>query len=335
MSHGSARRRLHITLEEWRLKAPFRITGHVFTSTRVVVARVADGAHEGRGEAAGVYYLNDTPAKAAAQLEAVRDAIEAGLDRAELQNLLPPGAARNALDSALWDLDSQLTGQPAWALAGLDPPRRLVTTFTLGADAPHAMASTARSYQARALKLKLTGDDLDAERVRQVHAACPAALLAVDANQGFTPETLAALWPTLQGCNVTLVEQPFPVGREAWLDGMQRPIPVAADESVQSAADIEQLVGRFDVVNIKLDKSGGLTEALAMAHRARALGLGVMVGNMTGTSLCMAPAFLLGQICDISDLDGPIFLAEDRVPGVHYDAGMIGIPRAFWGGLKT
>jgi L-alanine-DL-glutamate epimerase-like enolase superfamily enzyme len=228
-----------------------------------------------------------------------------------------------------------MTGQPAWALAGLDPPRCLVTTFTLGADAPHIMAGTARSYQAQALKLKLTGDALDAERVRQVHVACPTAQLAVDANQGFTPETLAALWPVLQDCNVKLVEQPFPVGRDAWLDGMERPIPVAADESVQSSADIERLVGRFDVINIKLDKSGGLTEALAMAHRARALGLGVMVGNMTGTSLCMAPAFLLGQICDISDLDGPIFLAEDRMPGVSYDAGTIGIPLAFWGELKT
>ena len=333
MNPYPARRRLRVTLEDWKLKSPFRITGHVFTSTRVVVAQIAEGAHEGRGEAAGVYYLNDTPANAAAQIEALRDAIEAGLGRAELQNVLPPGAARNALDCALWDLDSRITGQPVWALAGLDPPRRLVTTFTVGADAPHIMAGTARSYQAQALKLKLTGDDLDAERVRQVHAACPTAQLAVDANQGFTPETLAALWPVLQDCAVMLVEQPFPVGKDAWLDGMERLIPVAADESVQSSADIQQLAGRFDVVNIKLDKSGGLTEALAMAHRARACGLGVMVGNMTGTSLCMAPAFLLGQICDISDLDGPIFLAEDRVPGVHYETGTIGIPRAFWGGV--
>jgi L-alanine-DL-glutamate epimerase-like enolase superfamily enzyme len=322
-------------LEDWKLRYPFRITGHVFTSTRVVVAYVEDGGHTGRGEAAGVYYLDDTPAKAAAQLEALQDAIEAGLDRSELQNLVPPGAARNALDCALWDLDWQMSGQPAWAVAGLDRPRPLVTTFTLGADAPDIMASTAQSYGARALKLKLTGNELDAERVRQVHAACPAAQLAIDANQGFTPDTLAALLPVLQACNVTLVEQPFRVGSEAWLDGMQRPIPIAADESVQSLADIDGLVGRFDVINIKLDKCGGLTEALAMAHRARALGLGVMVGNMTGTSLCMAPAFLLGQICDISDLDGPIFLSEDRVPAVQYEDGMIAIPHAFWGGVEA
>jgi L-alanine-DL-glutamate epimerase-like enolase superfamily enzyme len=139
----------------------------------------------------------------------------------------------------------------------------------------------------------------------------------------------------LRSCNVTLVEQPFPVGKESWLDGMARPIRIAADESVQTSADIEALRGRFDVVNIKLDKSGGLTEALAMARRASALGLGVMVGNMTGTSLCMAPAFLLGQICDVADLDGPVFLARDRTPGVRYMDGMIGIPDAFWGGLAA
>jgi L-alanine-DL-glutamate epimerase-like enolase superfamily enzyme len=326
-------RHLRIELEDWQLKAPFRITGHVFTSTPVVVARIAEGPHEGRGEAAGVYYRNDTPAAAAAQLEAVRGAVEAGLDRAALQTLLPAGAARNALDCALWDLESQITGTPAWHLAGLAPPRRLVTTFTLSADTPAAMAQAARAYNARALKLKLTGDALDEERIRHVHAACPDAELAVDANQGFTPATLEALWPVLQSSNVTLVEQPFPVGQEAWLDGMARPIRIAADESVQSSADIAALPGRFDMINIKLDKSGGLTEALAMAHHARALGLGVMVGNMTGTSLCMAPALLLGQIADLADLDGPVFLAHDRVPGVRYEDGMICIPEAFWGGL--
>jgi len=332
---AQARHRLTVTLEDWALKQPFRITGHVFTSTPVIVATVAEGVHEGRGEAAGVYYRGDTPQAAATTLERHRDAIEAGLGRADLQTLLTAGAARNALDCALWDLDSQRTGRPAWSLAGLAPPRRLLTTFTLGADTPDVMAEAAGRYEARALKLKLTGDELDADRVRAVHAACPAAQLAVDANQGFTPETLAALWPTLQGCGVMLVEQPFPVGQDAWLDGMARPIPIAADESVQTAADIASLCGRFDVVNIKLDKSGGLTEGLAMARHARALGLGVMVGNMTGTSLCMAPAFLLGQICDIADLDGPIFLAADRSPGVSYAGGEIGIPHAFWGGIAT
>jgi len=335
MKGAAPRRRLGVTLEDWALKTPFRITGHVFTSTPVVLVTVAEGPHEGRGEAAGVYYLNDTPAAAAVQLEAVRAAVEAGLQRNALQTLLPAGCARNALDCALWDLEWQRTGTPAWSLAGVGAPRRLVTTFTLGADAPDAMAQAARAYDARALKLKLTGDALDGERVIAVHAACPDAELAVDANQGFTPDTLDALWPVLEAGNVTLVEQPFPAGRESWLDGMARPIRIAADESAQTTLDIDSLRGRFDVVNIKLDKSGGLTEALAMAAHARACGLGVMVGNMTGTSLCMAPAFLLGQLCDVADLDGPVLLARDRTPGVRYANGMIGIPEAFWGGVAT
>jgi L-alanine-DL-glutamate epimerase-like enolase superfamily enzyme len=328
-------RSLRIALESWALKQPFRITGHVFTSTEVVVAYVRDGMHEGRGEAAGVYYLGDTPEKAAAQIETVRDAVEAGLDRARMQTLLPPGAARNALDCALWDLEAQQTGQPAWQSANIAAPRPLVTTFTLGADAPAAMADAARAYDARALKLKLVGDTLDAARLRAVRRACPEADMAVDANQGFTPATLTELWPVLLECGVTLVEQPYPVGKEFWLDGAARPIPIAADESAQTSADMETLPDRFDVVNIKLDKAGGLTEALAMAARGRELGLKIMVGNMTGTSLCMAPAFLLGQICDIADLDGPIFLAEDRPLAVRYADGRISIPVPFWGAVAA
>jgi L-alanine-DL-glutamate epimerase-like enolase superfamily enzyme len=330
--------RLHltVTLEEWTLKRPFHITGHVFTETPVVVAEISDGTHTGRGEAAGVYYRDDLPAQAAATLEALRPRIEAGIDRAALTALLPPGCARNALDCALWDLEAAVLRRPVWDLAGLAPPRPLLTTFTLGAEAPEVMAEGARAYVgARALKLKLNGDAQDGARVTAVRAACPGAVLAVDANQGFTPESLRALWPVLTGCGVVLVEQPYPVGREAWLDGHDRPIPIAADESVQSLADIDGLRGRFDMVNIKLDKSGGLTEALAMARHARALGLGVMVGNMTGTSLAMAPAFVLGQICDVVDLDGPVFLAKDRPPAVTYRDGLISLETPFWGGMAS
>jgi L-alanine-DL-glutamate epimerase-like enolase superfamily enzyme len=340
MDSHKAATRLHLTvrLEEWPLKRPFHITGHVFTATPVVVAEISDGVHTGRGEAAGVYYRNDLPAQAAAAMEAVRPRIEAGIDRAGLAALLPPGCARNALDCALWDMEAQAARVPVWELAGLAAPHPLLTTFTLGAEAPGVMAAGARAYAqayegARALKLKLNGDGQDGARVAAVRAACPDAILAVDANQGFTPGTLQALWPILTGCGVTLVEQPYPVGNEAWLDAHDRAIPIAADESVQSLADIDALRGRFDIVNIKLDKSGGLTEALAMARRARALGLGVMVGNMTGTSLAMAPAFVLGQLCDVVDLDGPVFLAEDRTPGMHYRDGMVDIPVPFWGGV--
>jgi L-alanine-DL-glutamate epimerase-like enolase superfamily enzyme len=331
------RLRLTVRLEQWQLKRPFHITGHIFTATPVIVVEISDGVHIGRGEAAGVYYRDDLPEHAAARLEAVRPRIEIGIDRHQVAALLPPGCARNALDCALWDLEAQASCNPVWEIAGLGAPRPLLTTFTLGAEAPEQMAAGASAYirveGARALKLKLKGDSLDAERVNAVRAACPDVILAVDANQGLTPPSLQALWPVLTGCGVTLVEQPYPVGQEAWLDTHDHPIPIAADETVQSLADIETLQGRFDIVNIKLDKCGGLTEALAMAKHARALGLGVMVGNMTGTSLAMAPAFVLGQLCDVVDLDGPVFLASDRTTGVRYRNGMVDIPISFWGGV--
>jgi L-alanine-DL-glutamate epimerase-like enolase superfamily enzyme len=329
-------RRLQIALEAWPLDRPFRITGHVFTATPVIVVEVSDGTHTGRGEAAGVYYRNDRPDEAAAVLESLRAAVEVGLDRAALGMLLPPGGARNALDCALWDLEARQTGRAVWSLAGLEPPRPLLTTFTVGADDPEVMASVAKSYAGtRAIKLKLTGDGRDAARVAAVRADCPDVWLAVDANQGFTPDSLQAALPAFVEHRVMLVEQPFPVGRDAWLDGMARPIPVAADESAQSLEDLDGLCGRFDVVNIKLDKCGGLSEGLAMARRAQALGLGVMVGNMMGTSLAMAPAFVLGQLCDVVDLDGPVFLRRDRAPAVVYRDGMISIDEAFWGGVRS
>lgn len=328
--------RLDIALEDWKLRRPFQITGHVFTATRVLVVTLRADGYAGRGEAAGVYYLQDTPDAAAQALDALRPRIEAGITRQAAQALLPPGAARNALDCALWDLQSARSGLSVAALAGLQAPRPLVSAFTLGAEAPALMAEAARAYRgAQAIKLKLTGDGTDAARVAAVREACPQATLYVDANQGFTPQTLEDLWAPLLACGVKLVEQPFPRGQEHLLDGLARPIPVAADESVLTLADVETLPGLFDVVNIKLDKSGGLTEALAMAQRARALGLGVMVGNMTGTSLAMAPAFVLGQICDICDLDGAIFLAEDRTPAVQYHDGQVFLPEAFWGGIAT
>jgi L-alanine-DL-glutamate epimerase-like enolase superfamily enzyme len=219
-----------------------------------------------------------------------------------------------------------------WQLAGLDAPRPLLTTFTCHADAPERMAARARAYHgARAIKLKLTGDPMDAERVQAVRECLPRIWLGVDANQGFTRATLERLMPVLVECGVDLIEQPFPVGAEALLDGLRLPIPVAADESAQCLGDLPALVGRFDVVNIKLDKCGGLTEGLEMARAARSLGLKVMVGNMSGTSLAMAPAFVVGQLCDIVDLDGPVFLEADRSIPARYDDGLVSIPDALWG----
>ena len=325
--------RLNIAVEKLRLAAPFRISGFVFEEQEVIVVSLGDGAHSGRGEASGVYYLNDTAPAMQDAIEGVRGAIEAGIDRAALQDLLPPGGARNAVDCALWELDARRSSTPVWKLAGLPPPKALVTTFTLGADDPAAMASGARKYaQARALKLKLTGDlNLDSARVRAVRAARPEVWMGVDANQGYSIEALDSLLRVLIDANVSLLEQPLKRGREADLAGYASSIPIAADESALSFVDLAGLKGRFDVVNIKLDKCGGLTEGLAMAREARRLGLKVMVGNMVGTSLAMAPAFVLGQLCDVVDLDGPIFLAHDRTPGMMYVNGMAWSGDDVWG----
>jgi L-alanine-DL-glutamate epimerase-like enolase superfamily enzyme len=263
----------------------------------------------------------------------VRRDVEAGIDREALRRLLPPGGARNALDCALWDLEAKRLGQPVWRIAGLERPRALLTTFTVPANDPGTMAAKAVEYaQAKSLKLKLTGElPLDAERVRAVRKARPDAWMGVDANQGFTTASLTALMPDLVACKVKLVEQPFARGREADLDGFRCPIPIAADESVQALPDIEPLVGRFDIVNIKLDKCGGLTEGLAMVAEARRHGLGVMVGNMVGSSLAMAPAFILGQLCDINDLDGTLFIARDRDVVMAFENGKVAYPDRGWG----
>ena len=288
----------------------------------------------GRGEAAGVYYRNDDVAGMVAQLERARSSIDSGIDRESLQRLLPPGGARNAVDCALWDLDAKLTRQSVAQLAGLGELRPLLTTFTCGAAEPEEMAAAARAYaQARAIKVKLTGEPIDAQRVQAVREVRPDVWLGVDANQGFQRRALESLIPVLEQAGVALIEQPFPIGNEAWLDGLRSPIPVAADESAQCLADLPALVGRFDCVNIKLDKCGGLTEALAMARSARALGLKCMVGNMIGTSLAMAPAFVVGQLCEIVDLDGPIFLARDRRAAVQYQDGLLTCPPDLWGAL--
>jgi L-alanine-DL-glutamate epimerase-like enolase superfamily enzyme len=236
------------------------------------------------------------------------------------------------LDCALWDLEARLGGGHVWQMAGLDTPRPLLTTFTCGAAEPEKMASTAVGYvNARAIKLKLTGEPIDAERVRAVREARSDAWLGVDANRGFTRDSLEQLMPVLVDARVSLIEQPFPIGEDALLDGFRSSIPMAADESVQTLADIPGLVGRYQVVNIKLDKCGGLTEGLAMARAARELGLDPMVGNMMGTSLGMAPAFLVGQLCKVVDLDGPIFLKSDRPNAVQYSDGLITCPQRLWG----
>jgi L-alanine-DL-glutamate epimerase-like enolase superfamily enzyme len=327
--------RMKTAVERLRLKAPFRISGYVFEAFDVIVVTLEDGAHRGRGEAAGAYYLGENAENMLAALEPHRAAIEGGISREALQSLLPPGGARNAVDCALWELESARLAQPAWKIAGLDPPQPLITTFTLSADEPVAVQEGARRYAtAQAIKLKLTGEfDLDSARVRAVRRVRPDIWLGVDANQGYRRDTLDPLIALLADNRVSLLEQPLPRGSEADLEGVDSPVPIAADESALSLADVDGLVGRFDVVNIKLDKSGGLTEALKMAHRAKELGLGVMVGNMISTSLAMAPAFIVGQLCDVVDLDGPTFLDRDRQPSVTYrDDGTIWCDDNVWAG---
>ena len=325
---------LDVTVETLPFKSPFRISGYTFTDVPVLVVTLGQGGLRGLGEATGVYYFNDEPPSMAASIEALRDRIERGITREELRELLPPGGARNALDCALWDLEAKREGKPVWKLAGLDRVTPPITTFTLGADDPETMAEGARAFaNARALKLKLSGDlEADIRRLEAVRLVRPDVWLGVDANQGYSRETLPALIPALQSAGVQLLEQPLPRGSDEDMEALHCPVLCAADESVQGLDEVEALVDRFDVVNIKLDKCGGLTEALLMAALARRIGLKVMVGNMVGTSLAMAPAFVVAQLCDFVDLDGPTFLKRDREPGVSYDDGRIWCSDDVWGG---
>jgi L-alanine-DL-glutamate epimerase-like enolase superfamily enzyme len=298
-----------------------------------VVATITENGDVGRGEAAGVYYLNDGPDHMAAEIERVRDAIEAGAGLDELQTLLPAGGARNALDCALWELESLRADQPVWRLAGVSQPRPRVTTFTLPADTPEVILERLATFPpVEALKLKLDGDlAADTERVRAVRRARPDVWLGVDANQGYDGAHLDALATMLADARVALLEQPVRRGSEHLLDGWRSPIPVAADESILDGEELETHHHRFDVVNIKLDKCGGLTEALRMAAMARRMELKVMVGNMAGSSLAMAPAFVLGQCCDIVDLDGAWFLTDDPDAAGLYADGRFAVPDHFWG----
>ncbi|AZU02819.1 mandelate racemase/muconate lactonizing enzyme [Glycocaulis alkaliphilus] len=323
---------LSVRIDPVRLKTPFRITGHVMDKVDLVVCTLARAGHQGRGEATGVYYHAETGASMLAQIEAVRGRIEAGITREALQTLLPAGGARNAVDCALWDLECAESGEAAWKRAGLPAPSNLLTTFTLGADSPEVMGARAAGLTyAKALKLKLIGDGLDAERVRAVRAAAPDVWIGVDANQAFDRAGTEALMPVLVEEKVSLLEQPCAIGADDSLIGLNSPIPLAADESAQTSADIARLAPIYDIINIKLDKSGGLTEGLKMAHLAREHGMGVMVGNMVGTSLSCGPAAIVGQLCDVVDLDGPWHLSADRDPAAVYENGYLLCPPRGWG----
>ncbi len=316
-----------------RLREPFRISGYLFEAMPAVVVEIGDGRVTGRGEAAGVYYLDDDTAHMELAIEAVRSAVEAGASRQDLRTLLPAGGARNALDCAMWERESLASGTPVAQLAGLGNPRPLVTTFTVPAVDPGEVESRLAALDhAQSLKLKLEGDlDVDAERLREVRRLRPETWLAVDANQGFHRDDLDRLAALLSEMRVSLLEQPVRRGSERELEGWKCPIPIAADESILDLNELAERHQHFDVINLKLDKCGGLTEALMMAAEIRKLGKQIMVGNMAGSFLAAAPGFILGQLCEVVDLDGPFFLVDQSAPDVIYKDGMIDVPAGMWG----
>ena len=323
---------LEARIETFPLRRHFTISRGSKTETVVVTAEIRDGDHRGRGECGPNIRYGETPEGVADAIMGMAGDIAGGLDRESLQGAMPPGAARNAIDCALWDLQAKRTGQPVWALAGLAEPEPVETAYTLSVDTPAAMAAAARENASRPLlKLKLTGAG-DLDRVRAVRAGAPGARLIVDANEAWSLDDFRTLAAELAGLGVEMIEQPFPAGDDAALAALDRPVPICADESCHVSASVAALADRYDMVNIKLDKAGGLTEALAVAAAARAANLDIMVGCMVGTSLAMAPAHLVAQGAEIVDLDGPLLLAEDRQPPMEVRESLI-FPSiaALWG----
>ena len=326
------RRSLAVARERWPLRAAFTISRGSKTASEVVVVRVREGEHEGRGECLPYARYGETPDGVAAAIEALAPALREGMERADLQYALPAGAARNALDCALWDLECKARGARAWEIAGLAAPGPLTTAYTLSLDAPESMrTAAARNADRPLLKLKLGGPG-DLDRVAAVREGAPAARIIVDANEGWTASDYRALAPELSRLGVSMIEQPLPAGDDAELARLERPVPVCADESCHDRSTLDALAGRYDVVNIKLDKTGGLTEALALRDAARERGFDIMVGCMIATSLAMAPALLVADGAAFVDLDGPLLLAEDRAHGLRYEGALVHPPTpALWG----
>ncbi len=327
---------LTVLRESWRIRGTFTISRGSRTEAEVVVAELReeteDGFFTGRGECVPYPRYGETVDGVCAAIEGLAEPLLDGLGRDELQGLLDAGGARNALDCALWDLEAKITGRRVWQIAGLPAPKPLTTAFTISLGEPEAMAEAARKAAAYPLlKLKLGGQG-DVERVRAVREVVPDAGLIVDANEAWTEQQVVEFPPALAALGVTLIEQPLPAGADAMLEACEHPVPLCADESCHDVAGLAAAARRYEVVNIKLDKSGGLTEALETARAAKEMGLGIMVGCMVGTSLAMAPATLLGCFADIVDLDGPLLLERDRAPGLAVDGAVIAPPDPeLWG----
>jgi L-alanine-DL-glutamate epimerase-like enolase superfamily enzyme len=326
------RLKLSSSIERFPIAGGFTISRGSKTEAVVVVASISDGTHTGRGECLPYDRYGESVERVVTAIEACAGAVAEGLTHAELQSLLPAGAARNALDCALWDLEAKRSGKRAAELAGLPPLHAVTTAFTLSLGSPEAMAAKAREARDYPLlKLKLGGGG-DEDRLRAVREAVPRARLIVDANEAWQPHDMESLLAAASAAGVELVEQPLPAGNDGLLAEIERPVPVCADESAHDSTSLGALSSRYDAINIKLDKTGGLTEALLVTKRARELGLKIMVGSMVATSLAIAPALLVAQQANWVDLDGPLLLARDRVPGLTYEDALVFPPEpALWG----
>ena len=323
---------ISVEIERFPIAGSFTISRGSKTEAEVVTCTIREGGNAGRGECVPYRRYGETMEGVIAAIESMRPDIERGIGRAELLDAMPAGAARNAVDCALWDLEAKATGIAVSERLHLTP-KALETAYTLSLGTADAMAAQARENAGRPLlKVKIGGGDGDIERIRAVRQAAPASRLILDANEGWTSETIVANLAAAAELGVALVEQPLPAGKDGILAGIAHPVAICADESVHEAKDLAALKGLYDAVNIKLDKAGGLTEALKLRDEARRLGFGVMVGCMVGTSLAMAPAVLLAQDAEFVDLDGPLLLARDRVPALTYEGSIVSPPeRELWG----
>ena len=319
---------IKVVPETFKLAEVFRISRGARTEAKVLTVTVTRDGVSGRGECVPYARYGETLDSVTSEIEA----LPGDIDRAALQSALPGGAARNAVDCALWDLEAKIAGRRAWELASLSAPGPEITAFTLSLDTPEAMEASARTHAHRPLlKIKLGTPD-DMPRLEAVRRGAPEARIIVDANEGWSAEVYSELAPHLIRLGVAMVEQPLPAGEDDMLAEIERPLPVCADESCHDRASLPSLRGKYDMINIKLDKAGGLTESLALREAALAEGYEVMVGCMVGTSLAMAPAVLIAQGVQIVDLDGPLLLAEDRDPPLRYDAAGVHPPDpALWG----
>jgi len=319
-------------LENWELTEPFRIAGSEWLNSASLVVQLSEGGHAGRGEAQGVFYMDETAQSIFEQVHNVAGIISGGISCNDLQDLLPAGGARNAVDCALWDLECKRSGKTIWELTGI-APKPVTTVFTIGLeDTAEAMAAkAAAAADAPILKIKLDGH-LPCEKLAAIRAARPDAELVVDANQGWSFELLKEVIPKCADLNLGMIEQPLARGGDEMLEGFESPITLAADESCLDTSELETAARRYSMINIKLDKTGGLTEALRLARAAKEKGCKLMVGNMVGTSLSMAPSFVIAQLCDFVDIDGPLLLKYDRPRGLEYNQGVVrGVDPRLWG----